>query len=188
MIDSQIQGASWIEIPKGTYSFRESPTQESTSCQVEIDVWYDKLVAHQPEGDWSRIAPLRILSFDIECAGRKGVFPDPQIDPVIQIANMVTVQGESQPCIRNVFTLNTCANIAGTHTLSFETEQELLKKWQQFVETVDPDIIIGYNINGFDFPYLLDRAETLKVTEFPFLGRVKGESPFLKTFSSSSIR
>jgi DNA polymerase delta subunit 1 len=49
-----------------------------------------------------------------------------------------------------------------------------LRKWQQFVETVDPDIIIGYNINGFDFPYLLDRAEALKVNEFPFLGRIKG--------------
>ncbi len=36
-----------------------------------------------------QIAPLRILSFDIECAGRKGVFPEPEKDPVIQIANMV---------------------------------------------------------------------------------------------------
>lgn len=39
------------------------------------------------------MAPLRILSFDIECAGRQGIFPEAQIDPVIQIANMVTRQG-----------------------------------------------------------------------------------------------
>jgi DNA polymerase elongation subunit (family B) len=39
------------------------------------------------------MAPLRILSFDIECAGRKGIFPEATIDPVIQIANMVTRQG-----------------------------------------------------------------------------------------------
>ena len=39
-----------------------------------------------------KIAPARILSFDIECAGRKGVFPEPQHDPVIQIANMVMYQ------------------------------------------------------------------------------------------------
>jgi DNA polymerase delta subunit 1 len=32
----------------------------------------------------------------------------------------------------------------------------------------------GYNINGFDFPYLLDRADALKVKSFPYLGRIKG--------------
>jgi hypothetical protein len=29
------------------------------------------MIAHKPEGDWQRIAPLRVLSVDIECAGRK---------------------------------------------------------------------------------------------------------------------
>jgi DNA polymerase delta subunit 1 len=52
-------------------------------------------MSHDPaESEWSHIAPLRILSFDIECAGRKGIFPEPDKDPVIQIANMVTRQGE----------------------------------------------------------------------------------------------
>jgi DNA polymerase delta subunit 1 len=46
-------------------------------------------------GEWQKIAPFRILSFDIECAGRKGIFPEPEMDPVIQIANVVTVQGQS---------------------------------------------------------------------------------------------
>ena len=39
-----------------------------------------------------KIAPARILSFDIECAGRKGIFPEPSHDPIIQIANMVMYQ------------------------------------------------------------------------------------------------
>ena len=53
------------------------------------------------------IAPLRILSFDIECAGRKGTFPEAKIDPVIQISNVVVVQGDCEPIIKNIFTLNT---------------------------------------------------------------------------------
>lgn len=53
---------------------------------------YGDLISHKPEGDWSRLAPLRVLSFDIECSGRKGHFPEAKIDPVIQIASMVTVQ------------------------------------------------------------------------------------------------
>jgi DNA polymerase delta subunit 1 len=54
---------------------------------------WDNFISHAPEGDWQKIAPLRVLSFDIECAGRKGIFPEAQVDPVIQIANMVTRQG-----------------------------------------------------------------------------------------------
>ena len=50
-------------------------------------------MSHTPEAEWLKIAPLRILSFDIECAGRKGIFPEPKVDPVIQIANVVTIQG-----------------------------------------------------------------------------------------------
>ena len=54
---------------------------------------YDEFKSYAPEGEWAKIAPLRILSFDIECAGRKGIFPEASSDPVIQIANMVTRQG-----------------------------------------------------------------------------------------------
>ncbi len=61
-------------------------------CQIEVDVAWNKFVSHEPEGEWSDIAPFRILSFDIECAGRKGIFPEPEKDPVIQIANMVIKQ------------------------------------------------------------------------------------------------
>ena len=62
---------------------------------------HDAFISHAPEGEWSRIAPLRILSFDIECAGRKGIFPEATHDPIIQIANMVTRQG--LPYARRIF-------------------------------------------------------------------------------------
>ena len=44
------------------------------------------------------------------------------------------------------------------------------------MEEVDPDLIIGYNISGFDLPYLLDRAKALKAHQFPYLGRLKSAS------------
>jgi DNA polymerase delta subunit 1 len=50
----------------------------------------------------------------------------------------------------------------------------MLQAWRDFVNEVDPDMMIGYNIAGFDFPYLLDRAKALKVGKFPLLGRLKG--------------
>lgn len=56
-----------------------------------------------------------------------GIFPEPDKDPVIQIANMVIRQGEKDPFIRNVFTWKSCAPIVGAEVLSFDTEQELLR-------------------------------------------------------------
>jgi DNA polymerase delta subunit 1 len=74
-----------------------------------------------------------------------------------------------------VFTLDDCAHIVGTDVMSFKKEDAMLLAWRTFVEEVDPDVVIGYNIAGFDLPYLLDRARALKgaATGFPFLGRLK---------------
>lgn len=52
----------------------------------------------------------------------------------------------------------------------------------------DPDVITGYNITNFDLPYLLNRANALKVEAFPHLGRIMGQKSVMKdsTFSSKA--
>jgi DNA polymerase delta subunit 1 len=37
---------------------------------------------------------------------------------------------------------------------------------------VDPDIITGYNIINFDFPYIIQRAHALQISKFPLLSRI----------------
>ncbi|KAH9176053.1 DNA polymerase family B-domain-containing protein [Lactarius sanguifluus] len=185
MIDTKVVGMNWIEIPAGKYTLLKGREKKS-SCQIELLVKWDQFISHAPEGEWAKVAPLRILSFDIECAGRKGVFPEASVDPVIQIANMVTRQGESRPFIRNVFTLNTCSSIVGSQVISFTSEAKMLQKWRDFVEQVDPDLLIGYNIANFDIPYLLDRAKALKADQFPYLGRLKNTRSQIKDAHFSS--
>ena len=192
MIDNEIQGADWIELPRATYSMR-APTKKVSRCTLEVDVCFTSLVSHPSTGAYSSIAPLRVLSFDIECQGRKGVFPEAQLDPVIQIANTVTLQGSERPIIRNVFTLNSCLPIVGAQVISSETEEEMLMKWKTFVCACDPDVITGYNIANFDIPYLLNRAKALekrfpKLKRFPDLGRLRGVKAVMRdtTFQSSA--
>ncbi|KIJ65720.1 hypothetical protein HYDPIDRAFT_39637 [Hydnomerulius pinastri MD-312] len=185
MIDTKVVGMNWIEIPAGKYKLL-SQEEKRSSCQIELNVRWDAFISHAPEGDWQKIAPLRILSFDIECAGRKGIFPEPNTDPVIQIANMVTRQGDTQPFIRNIFTLNSCSHIVGSQVLSFNDEAKMLQAWRDFVDEVDPDVVIGYNISNFDWPYLLDRAKHLKAMKFPYLGRLKGAKTQVKDTHFSS--
>ena len=114
MIDKEISGMNWLTLPARHYTRRPSSTCKST-CQLEFDCVFDSIVSHKAEGEWNRIAPLRVLSVDIECCGRKGHFPEAEQDPVIQISNVVNVQGEKQAFTQNVFTLGGCLPIVGAH-------------------------------------------------------------------------
>jgi len=191
MIDRDVAGGGWMELPAGTYSLRTAlhgPLRKQSECQLEAEVWYEKLVAHPPEGAWSKLAPFRVLSFDIECAARKGQFPDATLDPVIQIAAMVTLQGEQSPTHRLILCLDTCSAIVGTDVMCFGDERELLKAFRDLVRYADPDVLTGYNIVNFDLPYLLDRADALGIPEFKLLSRVAGMRVSMKdtTFSSKA--
>ncbi|KAJ1352810.1 hypothetical protein KIN20_009233 [Parelaphostrongylus tenuis] len=186
MAKSGVVGCGWVEIPprKGTII---SKSAQSSRCQIEVEIKLPDLLVHDPEGEWADVAPIRTLSFDIECMGRRGVFPDASEDPVIQIANMVKVEGESEPFIRNCFVLGTCAPVIGSEIIQCESEKNYWKSllelssvhfflydintWAEFVRTVDPDILTGYNILNFDLPYILDRAKVLKLPSVAMLGR-----------------
>ena len=82
MVDREITGCSWATLKAGCWRQRPWTTASGTHldkkshCQLEMDVRFGDLVSHAPEGDYMGIAPLRILSFDIECAGRPGIFPE----------------------------------------------------------------------------------------------------------------
>lgn len=175
---------SWVEVPQSKYDLIHDGRH--SNCQIEAQVHYRDLIAHPNDGEWAKMAPLRILSFDIECAGRKGVFPEANQDPVIQIANVVTRYGESKPFVRNVFSLGTCSLIVNTQIFEFHDEAKMLLAWRDFLEMVDPDVIIGYNIANFDFPYLLDRANHLKCHKFPFWTRLSNVKSKAKDTNFSS--
>ncbi|EDR13347.1 uncharacterized protein LACBIDRAFT_148633, partial [Laccaria bicolor S238N-H82] len=134
---------------------------------------FDDLEVYGFEGDPHKIAPLRILSLDIECSIRpiRPDNPNPK-DNEMTTSNMVTQYGDNEPFVRNIFTLRSCAPIAGAETFSFDSESELLNSWQKFIMDVDPDLIIGYNIGSFDLPYLLNRGKLRRIAGFGELGRM----------------
>jgi len=41
---------------------------------------------------------------------------------------------------------------------TLKDEAEMLRKFVEIVEDENPDILIGYNSDNFDFPYIRDRA------------------------------
>ena len=88
--------------------------------------------------------------------------------------------------MRNVFTLKSCAPIVGSKVYSFNTEQELLSKWRDFLREADPDIITGYNIVNFDLPYIIERAQFLKISDYARFSKLKNSFSRIKQTTLSS--
>ena len=153
-----------------------------TSCDVNL--WAPNWRFIQPVAR-DDVAPLRIMSFDIECYSSTGAFPDPRNpqDVVFQIGMTTKAFG------RDGWIDRTCLCLKQTQGHeSFETERELLDAFQKYLIKVDPDIITGWNIFGFDLEFLHFRAVLTGASTV--WGRVKGESiekVVEKNLSSSAL-
>lgn len=178
MINSDVTGAGWIRVPATCYrqaigSGNEGWNAERKSrCSIEAICNTDDIESLGTTGEWEKIAPARILSFDIECMTCKGRFPHPHTDAVIQIANVVKCFGNPKPIINNVFVLGGCSAIPGAEVLWYPDEGDMLREWTRFVHQCDPDFFTGYNINNFDFWYLLERMIHLEVVDMFPMGRI----------------
>jgi DNA polymerase elongation subunit (family B) len=84
-------------------------------------------------------------------------------DPIIQIGVVLTRGGAERD--KHIFVLNSCDAVPGATVYSYETEKELLLGWAQKMEEWNPDVMIGYNVFGFDERYVWERAEELRITE-----------------------
>jgi DNA polymerase elongation subunit (family B) len=101
-------------------------------------------------------------------------------DPVIQIGTTLT-RGTPDTTQRHLFVFPDCEEIPGIIVHSFKTEKAMILAWFEWMVEQNPDILIGYNVFGFDESYLWHRAEEL--------GLIHGNSPihqFTRLFTLSS--
>jgi len=108
----------------------------------------------------------------------KKVFPKLEGDKVTFIGSTFMNFGEIEPYFNHCIVLNTCSNIQieNTSIETYNTEKEVLLAWQKLVQKENPDIIIGYNIFGFDYEFMFRRAEENScVEDFLKLSRNKDE-------------
>ncbi len=111
---------------------------------------------------------------------RKNIFlPKLEGDKCTFIGSTFLRVGEKEPYYNNMIALGRCDDtpeVPNSEIISCETERELLLKWTEMVKQEDPDIIIGYNIFGFDWSFMIDRAKELGC-EYKFLefSRNKGK-------------
>ncbi|KAJ1606887.1 DNAQ-like 3'-5' exonuclease [Cryptosporidium canis] len=182
LIDGDLSTGSWVSIPRHKSYIRlggpgvdhreinflkASPYPRISSCQIEVDLFYNDLEVLGSSGKWAALPPVRVLSFDIECITESGVgFPEPHKDSVIQISSVVTFLDSPESVCNVVFALKECASIAEAFVFWFESERDMLMAWKDFLVATDPDVITGYNCINFDMHYLLERAKLFQLNDF----------------------
>jgi DNA polymerase elongation subunit (family B) len=104
------------------------------------------------------------------------IFPALEGDKVTFIGSTFMRYGEAEPYLNHCLVLGTCDSVEGAVIESAKTENELLIKWTELIQQENPDIIIGYNIFGFDYEFMFRRAqENHCERDFLMLSRNKGE-------------
>ena len=110
------------------------------------------------------------------------VFPKVEGDKVTFIGSTFVKYGQNanRPYLNNCIVLDTCDSldkeVPNSEIETYTTEADVLTAWTRLIQKENPDIIIGYNIFGFDYQFMFRRAvETGCYEEFLKLSRNRDE-------------
>lgn len=99
-------------------------------------------------------------------------FPRLKGDEVTFIGSTFMNYGTKEPYLNHCLVVGSCDDIDGSVIESGDTEKDVLLKWTELIQKENPDIIIGYNIFGFDYEFMFRRAlENHCEREFLLLSR-----------------
>jgi DNA polymerase delta subunit 1 len=145
---SEIKSTGWVKVPENA-----SPGHDS-SCDFDMCVSDWRTLKPVDRDD---IAPLRIASIDIESYSESGAFPNAfkEKDVCFQVAVTTKEFGNQEYFDRKCFCVK---QTNGSECESFDTEREMLERLGRYLRELDPDIVTGWNIFGFDLEYLYTRA------------------------------
>ena len=153
---------------KSSYSGAATPTTADLSV---------KLITLLNNAKHSRETKITILSDTLG-----SIFPKVEGDKVTFIGSTFVKYGQNgnRPYLSNCIVLNSCDNLRDEVPMSeietYTTEADVLVAWTRLIQKENPDIIIGYNIFGFDYQFMFRRAvETGCYEEFLRLSRNQDE-------------
>jgi len=154
----QIPTAGWIEF----YGKRQHDEDKLTLCDHEFKVKWK----HLSQYDSDKVVKPKILSFDIEVnSTNPSRMPRAEVpgDKIFQISCVMGRYGDTPDDYEKyLLTLGQPdQDLVGDDVLiyMYETEAALLEGFTEFIREENPNLIVGYNILGFDIPYMIDRAK-----------------------------
>ena len=165
-----IKLSGWINIDK--YVNEEN---EYSRCQIDISTKWNNLEPSNRKD----ISNIRIASFDIECISyqakitHKNIFPNHQKenDKITQIG--ITFYDYATKQRVEYIATNKANNDIKMHSDKFiideyDNEKEVILGWINTMKKMDPDIVMGYNSNNFDWKYIYERCKFLNIELYLF--------------------
>jgi DNA polymerase I len=135
LIDNNVVPCGWHEIEANA----EKSTINFQVDKVYAAKSYPKLI------EKAELPQLKILGFSTIYYSREGS-PKPDRNPVIMISAATNHDDEKQ------FIADESKN-----------DKPILEAFMNYVRSFDPDIIVGYGVNGQDWPYLNARCKKLRL-------------------------
>jgi len=178
LIENEIIEDGDVEIDRYKWEYRRitdkfPPQFDEVVSQRDIDKlvsYYNEL--ENDEGD------LKYPELEDDLANK---LPRVKGDQTIQIGLSFVNYGSRVPYKNYMLTLKGCDILDNAVTESFKTESALLVRFTEIIQTENPDVITGWNTDGFDIPWLFKRAnETGCLEEFSKMSKLKDYESKLK--------
>jgi len=169
MADFSLFGMSW-------YKVSGNPIR-TESVKADITIEMEKIEPIEKIEN----APLKYMALDIEVVSEGIANPQEAPIAIISLSFFPAFNG------KNTLVLVAKNNMKkiDQDVLTFKDEKEMLEKFLEIIDTFDPDIIVGYNINDFDIPYINERLKINKMrrtigrcTEKQLVSRSLGENRY----------
>lgn len=155
--------AGWVKLPANKYKV----TRETSYCQIEVEIDRKDIISLKEKQDMARFLQA---SWDIEVYSHDYTFPSPKKkqNEIFQIATTFQYYGDSKPVVKHLLTLKKCDKITDDDVIVEECkdEKQLIRKWIDLIQNMDPDIFYTYNGDSFDCIYLKERAIMLGLENY----------------------
>ena len=173
--------------PKASAATKKSKKAKDSEPLAELP---KETVIHlltSPVDKMDRETKINMLNISLQ-----EIFPPVEGDKVTFIGSTFMTYGEKRPYLNHCIVVNTCDTlkdeVANSEIETYKTERELLLAWTRLIQRENPDIIIGYNICGFDYEFMFRRSlENSCENEFLRLSRNKGEFCGTRDYTTGKV-
>ena len=149
MADFGLHGMKWIHV-----SGRNTNTN---TVKTDLVVEAESL----KELDDPTFPQLKYMSIDVETVPSTEAKPDPKKDQIIMIGLAFSPPYKDK---KSLVLVAKPIKIESNQVLFFSGEKEMLEEFSRIIEDYDPDILVGYNINNFDLPFILERMSANNIS------------------------
>ncbi|TEA13229.1 DNA polymerase alpha catalytic subunit [Colletotrichum sidae] len=179
-----MMGPGWLKITDADFG----ALKNASHCKLEVLVEHPNMVAPLSDSDNLDTPPLTLMSLSLRTAFNAKANKQEILAISARIYEKLslsdTTPAEKLPC--RAFTLIRPYGTAfplGFETMAKENKRGLIKTFRQETEilqfflaqldVVDPDVILGHQLEGVDYSVLLNRLHEKKTHQWSRLGRLK---------------